>query len=242
MTAFCATLIMAQVKISSPDKTLYAVEEDGQNAGQAEERERFSVFDINDKPVSVLHIWLREPNGTYRVGIRGCETSGWIDSARFYCEGTINPSTGVYLWFDARSGQEPGEAIGAEFTWSPDHTKLAQFGNVPHFSEVEEESDSLVVGAYEWPPSSIPEQHWFRSDLSWSPDSKYVAVVDHQRRINKAFFLEVLNCSTNERAEMKLNWPDEADDWYPPHDFSVEWTRDQVIVRRADVSQGFPRN
>lgn len=65
------------------------------------------------------------PDGTGRVGIRGCESSGWIDSTRVYCEGTFNPSMVIYRWFDAMSGKEIGESFGSEFTWSPDRTTLA---------------------------------------------------------------------------------------------------------------------
>ncbi len=45
---------------------------------------------------------------------------------------------GVYLWFDARTGAELGEAIGGPFVWSPDGTELALFGNVPQFSNVDD--------------------------------------------------------------------------------------------------------
>ena len=149
-----AAWLSAQARIPSPDKKLYTVEEQGQKIGQGEERERFSVFTSGGQPVSVLHIWLTEPDGTGRVHIRGCESSGWIDSARFFCEGSINPSTGIYRWFDARTGKELGEAGGSQFTWSPDRTELAHFGNVPHFTDVDEKSDSLEVGDYTWPPES----------------------------------------------------------------------------------------
>jgi hypothetical protein len=241
--AFSAALLSAQTRIPSPDKTLYAVQEKGQRIGQGEERERVSVFTSAGKLVSVLHIWLTESDGTFRVGIRGCESSGWIDSSRFFCEGSLNPSTGVYRWFDARTGKELGEALGTQFTWSPDYTELACFGNVPHFSDVDAKSDSLNVGAHTWPPESPPdpEQHWFRSDLSWSPDGKSVAIVDHQRRIRKAFFLEILDSKTGKRTEHRLQWPDEVDDGYPDHDFNIEWTASQVAVRHDGTVRTFGR-
>jgi hypothetical protein len=126
LIAFSAALLLAQAGIPSPDKQLYAVEQAGQRVGQGEERERVSVFTSAGKLVSVLHIWLTEPDGTLRVGIRGCESSGWIDSTRFFCEGTINPSTGVYLWFDAKTGKELGEAPGRRvyMVAGPDHTGI----------------------------------------------------------------------------------------------------------------------
>jgi|ERR1017187_2680357 hypothetical protein len=236
-----AALLSAQAGIPSPDKQLYAVGEKGQRIGQGEERERVSVFTSEGRPVSVLHIWLTEPDGTDRVGIRGCESSGWIDSTRFFCEGSLNPSTGVYRWFDARTGKELGEALGEQFTWSPDHTELAYFGNVPHFTDVAFKSDSLNVGTHRWPEYPDPEQHWFRSDLSWSPDGKWVAIVDHQRRNKKGFFLEILDSKTGQRTEHRLQWPDEVDEWWPDHDFKIEWTASQVTVHRAGMVQTFGR-
>ena len=243
LITFSAALLSAQTRIPSPDRKLYTVKEQGQRVGQGEERERFSVFTSEGKPVSVLHIWLTEPDGTRRVGIRGCESSGWIDSTRFFCEGSLNPSTGIYLWFDARTGEELGEAGGTQFTWSPDYTELAHFGNVPHFTDVDDKSESLNIGAQTWPPEfpPDPEQHWFRSDLSWSPDSKSVAIVDHQRRNKKAFFLEILDSKTGKTIEHKLQWPDEVDVWDPDHDFKIEWTSSQVTVHRAGMTQTFRR-
>lgn len=236
-------LLSAQERIPSPDKKLYAVSEEGQKVGQGEERERFSIFTSAGKLVSVLHIWLTQPDGIGRIGIRGCESSGWIDSTRFFCEGTLNPSLGIYLWFDARTGREIGEDIGGPFTWSPDRTELAYFGNVPHFTEIDAKSDSLIVGQHTWPPesSSDHEQHWFRSNVLWSPDSKTVAIVDHQRRNRKAFYLEIFDSKTGERTEHKLQWADEADEWYPAHDFDIHWSASQVTIRYSGMSQTFSR-
>ncbi len=238
-----AAFLPAQARIPSPDGKLYAVEGRGRKVGKGEERQRFSIFTLGGRLVSVLHIWLTEPDGSRRLGIRGCESSEWIDSNRFFCEGSINPSTGVHRWFDARSGKELGEGIGSNFAWSPDGRTLANFGNVPHFSNADHKSDSLEVGTHLWPnqSSSDSEQHWFRSAPSWSPDSKYIAVVDHQRRIRKAFFLEIVDAKTGERTEHKLRWADEADEWNPPLDFVIRWDAGKVTVRRADMEQTFVR-
>jgi hypothetical protein len=236
-----SVLLSAQVRIQSPDNKLYAIEERGRKIGKGEERERFLVFAPGGRQVSVLHIWLTEPDGTGRTEIRGCESFGWIDSNRFFCEGNINPSNGIYRWFNARSGRELGEADGTQFKWSPDRAVFAHFGNVPHFSDVADKTDSLDVGAHTWPvgPEAGSEQHWFRSDLSWSPDSKCVAVVDHQRRVRKAFFLEVVDAKSSKRTEYKLKWPDEADEWYPNHDFGIQWSTGIVTVRRGSTQQSF---
>jgi hypothetical protein len=207
------------------------------------ERERFSVFASGGQPVSVIHIWLTEPDGTGRTDIRGCESSGWIDSNRFFCEGSINPSTGIYRWFNARTGKELGEAEGTQFKWSPDRAVLAHFGNVPHFSDVAGKTDSLQIGAQTWPVGSQAdsEQHWFRSELSWTTDSKCVAVVDHQRRIRKAFFLEIVEAKTGNATEYKLLWSDETDEGYPNHDFEIQWSAGKVTVRHAGTEQTFLR-
>jgi hypothetical protein len=243
LITFSAAFLSAQERIPSPDNKLYAVAGNGRKIDRGEERERFTVFTFQGRPISVLHIWLREPDGSYRTGIRGCESFGWIDSNRFFCEGSVNPSTGTHRWFNARTGKELGEAIGSQFTWSPNRTVLALFGNVPHFSRPDEKSDSLEIGAHRWPPESPAEseQHWFRSGLSWSPDSKHVAVVDHQRRTRKAFFLEIVDAKTGKTTEHRLQWPDELDDWYPDHDFEIRWSAGQVAVRRAGTEQVFAR-
>lgn len=241
LIAVSAASRAAPDKIPSPDNRLYAVSEKGQKIGEGEEIERFSIFTAGDKPVSVLHIWSTEPNGTARIGMRGCESSGWIDAARFFCEGSGNPSLGVYRWFDARSGKELGEAIGTGFAWSPDRRLLANFGNVAHFTPDDSKSDSIEAAGHAWPPAADREQHWFRSELSWSPESGFVAVVDHQRRIRKAFYLEMLDCRTGKVIEHKLRWPDELDEWVPDRDFEVRWTADQVSVRRGKDVQSFPR-
>jgi hypothetical protein len=241
LIGLAAGVMAAQTRIPSPDGKLYAVSEDGPKEGKGEEIGRYGIFTADGKRVSVIHIWLTEPDGTGRVGLRGCESSGWIDAARFYCEGSINPSTGIYRWFDATTGRELGERGGSEFTWSPDRKTLANFGNVPHFMDLEFKCDSLEFGEKTWAPEGEKEQHWFRSHLSWSPDSKFVAVVDHQRRVRKAFYLEILDAKTGAHTEQKLSWPDEADEWFPDHDFDIEWAAAQVTVRRAGKTQSFPR-
>jgi len=241
LIAVAAGMMAAQKRMPSPDGKLYAVEEDGPSTGKGEEIGRFGIFTAGGNRVSVIHVWVTEPDGTGRVGIRGCEWSGWIDSTRFYCEGSVNPSLLVYRWFDATSGKELGETYGGEFTWSPDHKTLANFGNVPHFMAAEDKSDSLDVGTHVWPSEGDPDRHLFRSSLSWSPDSKFVAVVDHQCLKGKGLFLEMVEAATGKRTEHRPPWPDEADEWPPDHDFDIEWTAAQVIVRHEGKTQSFAR-
>src|SRR5712692_195131 len=122
----------------SPDRTLYVVAEPGQRVGKGEERERLVIHTAGGAQVAIAHVWLVEPDGTGRVGIRGCEDWGWVDNSRLFCRGTINPSTEIYLVFDAKTGNELQELGGTNFVWSPDHGHLASFGNVPHFTNVED--------------------------------------------------------------------------------------------------------
>jgi hypothetical protein len=99
----------------------------------------------------------------------------------------------------------------------------------------------LNVGTHTWPIYPNPEQHWFRSDVSWSSDGKWVAIVDHQRRNRKGFFLEILDRKTGQRREYKLQWPDEVDEWPPDHDFDIKWTASQLVVSRGGAVQNLVR-
>ena len=229
-----AALLSAQTAeerpVWSPDRKLYAVELPGQKVGKGEERERFAIYDSEGKPVSVIHIWEIEPDGTYRVGIRGCEDQGWIDPGRFFCSGSINPSTGVYLFYDATTGKELGERLGTEFTWSPDGSQVANFGSVPHFLDAESKSDSLEVGKFVYPGGPDGERHRFRSEILWSPDSRYAAVIDHRCRKQNAFYVIVMEATTGKWSEYKLHWSGEPEEWPPELDFAFRWNGNRIVV------------
>jgi len=220
----------------SSDHRWYALSAPGQRVGNGQERERLVVYTSADVQVAVAHVWLVEPDGTMRVGIRGCEDWGWIGATRLFCEGTINPSTGIYLVFDAKSGRELRELAGSNFVWSPDQSKIANFGNVPHFSAVENKSDSLEIeGKLVYPSVESAEQHWFRSEPVWSADSRRVALVDHRRKQN-AVYLAVAAVTGNNSA-YKLPWQVPLEDWPPDLDFSVRWEGKRVVVRHAGMTQ-----
>ena len=70
------------------------------------EREKLIVYSAAGKEVATAHIWLVEPDGTMRAGIRGCESFGWLDLTRIFCKGTINPHQSIELIFDAQTGHE----------------------------------------------------------------------------------------------------------------------------------------
>src|ERR1019366_7468205 len=225
----------------SPDHKLYAVSLPGKRIEKGEERERFVIYTERGEEIAVAHIWEIEPDGTMRVGIRGCERWGWIESTRLFCEGSINPSTGVYLVFDAKSGRELRELFGNNFVWSPDHSLIANFGNVPHFSSVEQKSDSVEIqGKRLYPDEKDTEQHWFRSELVWSPDNRSVAVVDHRRK-QGALYLVIVGVN-GRNSEYKLRWQIPLEEWFPNLDFSVRWGGHHATVQYSGAEQTFSIN
>lgn len=216
----------------SPDHKLYAIDAPGQQVGKGLERERLEVFNEQGQETAVAHVWLVEPDGANRAGIRGCESWGWVDSARLFCEGTINPDNGVYLVFDARSGRELRELIGTEFVWSPDRTEIADVGDARDMGAVSEKSDSIEVqGKAVFPSAQDTEAHWFRSALVWSPDSRSLAIAD-ERHAQGSLYLEVIGLSGS-RFEHKLPWQEKSEDWPADHDFSLRWDADHLIVEHG---------
>ena len=220
----------------SPDHKLYAVDSPGRQVGKGQERERLEVFNEQGKEIAVAHVWLVEPDGTYRAGIRGCESWGWVDSTRLFCEGTINPQYGVYLVFDARSGRELLELIGTGFVWSPDHSRIADVGDARDLGAVSDNSNSIEIeGEPRFPSEKDTDLHWFRSELVWSPDSRYIAVVDLRQKQGPLYLVVV--GVTGSRFEQKLQWQEKAEDWPPDLDFSVRWAANQIIVAHAGRTQ-----
>jgi hypothetical protein len=223
-----------ETKNWSPDGSFYAIDLPGAAVGKGRAQERFEIHAADGKLVSTIYVWTTEPDGSEQIpGIRGCEGSGWIDSTRFYCEGSSNPSMGIYRYFDAQSGREIGERVGSEFTWSPDNSRIANFGNVPHFSPSEYKSDSLEVGKYRYPSGgwNDKESHLFRSGISWSPDSLKAAVVDHRGSDNR-FYLVVVSAKTGKQFLKCLNYEESEghDDWPAPHDFSLQWDETKLTI------------
>ena len=213
----------------SPSRKYYAVSQPGRTVGQGEEQERFVIYTGRGKRVSIAHIWTKEPTGARRVGIRGCERWGWIDDARLFCEGSINPSTGVYLVFDAATGRELREHIGSHFVWSPRHSRVASFGNVPHFTPEENKSDSLEIdGRVVYPGKDDRERHWFRSQPVWSADGRQVAVVDH-RQSDSSLWLIIVSIDGRVAAELLARGVPRTE-WPPKRDRSLRWGRQRFVV------------
>jgi len=208
----------------SPDKKLYAIILPGKIVGKRESCQRFEIHVADSKPISMVYVGESDP------APRGCERWGWIDSKRIYCEGSLNPSTGVYLYYDARPGRQMGERWGNEFTWSPDKSKIANFGNVPHFSDWDRKSDSLEIENYKFPKEEGTERHIFRSAIYWSPDNKKAAIVDHQLQKN-AFFLIVISAETGEIFMRQLKYNETVKDEWPGNlNYLLKWNGAQIIA------------
>jgi hypothetical protein len=213
----------------SPDRTRYAVIGSSRVPGKGETRGQVLIYTNAGVLVAVASQWLVEPDGTGRVGVRGCERWGWVDDRRVFCEGTINPSTAIHRVFDATSGVELGEFGGAHFVWSPDGSRLAHYGNVPHFSDWATKSDSLEFGNdVVYPDETDLELHRFRSDLVWSPDSRFVAVVDHVQRANR--LLLVTASASGAIKATPLPWAVTRVDYPAPEDMTLRWSAGRVVV------------
>jgi hypothetical protein len=233
---FVSSLATGATVVWSPDHKLYVVDSPGLQVGKGQERERLEIFTEQGERIAVAHVWLVEPDGTSRVGIRGCESWGWIDSTRVFCQGTIDPNNGIYLVFDARSGRELHEIIGTGFMWSPDRSRMAAVGDARDLGAVSENADSIEVqGKPVFPSAKDTELHWFRSGLVWSPDSRYIAVVDHRQKQGSVYLVVV--GVTGSTFEHKLDWQEKPGDWPPDLDFSVRWEGNQIVVAHGGRTQ-----
>ena len=156
----------------------------------------------------------------------------------------------AHIWTvqpDAKTGRELHELAWSNFIWSPNGASIANFGNVPHFSAPEGASDSLAIeGKQVYPTEGDGERHWFRSPFGWSPDSKYVALVD-ERRHQEALYLAIVRVNGS-RPEYRLGWRDRSEDWPPVQDFSVFLGEREVTVKYRGAGQavaipdGVPNN
>jgi hypothetical protein len=217
----------------SPDRALYAIRMPGEKVGKGIARERFGIYAANGKQISMIYIWETDPDGAVIAPeIRGCEKWGWIDASRLFCEGSSNPSTGVYRYFNARLGQEIGERVGSEFTWSPDISTIANFGNVPHFMDWDRKSDTLEIEKYRYPDKENGIRHLFRSQIAWSPDSRWAAIVDQECYQHACGFrLIVVRSKTGGQILCGLKYHEmDKEEWPGKHDFSLEWKETKIIV------------
>lgn len=193
---------------------------------------RITIRSARGVKTAVAHAWRKQPDGTLRVSPRECSLR-WIDASRLACQGSINPSTLVHLVFDASTGRELHQFFGLEFAWSPDGRTLASRGNVPHFMDWNEKSDSLEVnGKRVYPPANATGRRLFRSALSWSPDSLRIAVVCQNvgQRAVSLLFADPSGIVT----ERNLPWPPGNSSEFPaPAGFTITWQGRTAVVQHA---------
>lgn len=119
----------------------------------------------------------------------------WLSDDRIGIECHINPSLGKYLAIEIESGETVHSYTGFWFTWSPDRKTLAHVGFMVHFAPAFAHNYRLEFDdTTAYPPdgneTAQPDPrdarlyrdiHKFicgKPCLAWSPDSRYVALID----------------------------------------------------------------
>ncbi len=103
---------------------------------------------------------------------------GWRDGQHVFIEGHVNPSTSMYLEWSLATGRLVGEKAGSSFAVSPDGRFVAQRANVPHGTRPPYDSDVLMINDKVIYPSGDAGYHRFAAGLSWSADSRQLALLD----------------------------------------------------------------
>jgi len=150
------------------------------------------------RPRVVIHGTSNHPQRGKEIPLPGlCGHSiwlKWIDNRVVAVTCQINPSVGIYQEVDVITGKIMNEALGINFTRSPDGRHVANTGWLPHFGMPYEQSYHLQIdGKDVYPKPTHPDQelnlarkvanryieiHDFQSGFAWSPDSRLVALVD----------------------------------------------------------------
>jgi len=126
----------------------------------------------------------------------------WTAEDRLAAVCHINPSLNAYIETDIRTGKTIRDLLGYGFTPSPDGSLVAYVGWIPHFAPPYAQSNYLQVErrtVYPLPPGVSPIEreglvepppvvrvdgptyrgiHQFLPGLSWSPDSRWIALID----------------------------------------------------------------
>ncbi len=112
-------------------------------------------------------------------------TERLANSTAYECH--INPSTSEYIELDTRTGKRLRDLYGYDFKRSPDGKRVAHVGGYPHFAPPFAKSNYLQFDETSVYPTDREvrnegkkwfEIHDFRHDLTWSPDSRHVALTD----------------------------------------------------------------
>lgn len=138
----------------------------------------------------------------------------WVDSGAVAAECHVNPSVSEYVETELATGKAVRDLFGLQFTRSPDGKKVAHVGSFPHFAPPFAQSWYLQVDhttiyplpkgvkpvaqkGLANPPDVVRSKgltwsgiHEFGPQLSWSPDSQRIALVDctYSWTANKADF------------------------------------------------------
>ena len=79
------------------------------------------------------------------VEINTLEDMEWLNNNKVGYHGHDNPSLGEYRILDINTGKYIASYLGARFRWSPDKSKLAQFGWQVHFDPPESKNDYVQI-------------------------------------------------------------------------------------------------
>ena len=107
---------------------------------------------------------------------------GWRDEHHVFIEGHVNPSTSKYLEWDIDSGRLVDEKAGSWFAVSPDGRFIAQRAHVPHGAPPPYDGAMLMINdKLVYPPADDRGDHRFVSGLSWSADSRQLALLEEDQ-------------------------------------------------------------
>ncbi len=146
--------------------------------GFAISRERIKIVDLAGALVREFLI----VDANVRQACNAVLEFGWIDEHRVGVNCHIDPDNEEYIVLDTRTGQRSASYLVAccLLEWSPDGSKVAYTGAIPHFGSPQEKSSRVEVNGLEVFPRRRPHGiiHEIDSPLAWSPDSRRIAFLD----------------------------------------------------------------
>jgi len=109
--------------------------------------------------------------------VNAVQQLNWRDENHVFIEGHVNPSTTVYLEWDATTGQLVAEKAGSWFAVSPDGRFVAQQAHVPHGAPPPYDSAVLLVNDQRvYPVAGDESYHRFTGGLVWSPSGQLATI------------------------------------------------------------------